>query len=74
MSKKSKKLKKAYKDKKAINIREVLMNPNWEIDNVDYDSNSGKYHIEATHKDGRKVSVKRNKQYVDNLITELNEE
>tara|TARA_R110000772_G_scaffold194749_2_gene305488 strand:+ start:4238 stop:4471 length:234 start_codon:yes stop_codon:yes gene_type:complete len=71
MSKKSKKLDEAYTNKKNVKVKEIFADPDWSLNKVNYDESSGKYEIDATHKDGRNIIVKRNKQYVDNLIKEM---
>jgi hypothetical protein len=66
------KLEQSYKDEKPINIRDILTCADWEITNVSYDSKSGKYEINAkNNKDGRVTFLRRNRQYVDNLVKEL---
>jgi hypothetical protein len=61
----------SYKDKKPVNIKDVLSKKEWNIDEIEYNENTGKYEITATHDDGRTINIKRNRQYVDNLIKEL---
>ena len=71
MMKKEDKVKHVYEKKKAVNIRDILTDRKWKIDSVEYNEKTGKYEFDATHEDGRKGSLKRNRQYVDNLIKEL---
>jgi len=68
---KNSKLKKSYEREKPVNIRDILTDKDWNVTDVDYDAKSGKYEMKATHKDGRNVFIKRNRQYVDNLVKEL---
>jgi hypothetical protein len=71
MSKNEDKFKGAYDDKKPINIKDVLSKKEWNIKEIEYNDQTGKYEIEAVHDDGREVSIQRNRQYVDNFIKEL---
>jgi hypothetical protein len=71
MSKNEDKFKGAYADKKPVNIIDILSKVEWGITEINYNEQTGKYEIEATHQDGRTVSIQRNRQYVDNLIKEL---
>jgi len=71
MSKKIKKLDEAYISKKNVKVKEILADPDWTLNSVNYEESSGKYEIDATHSDGRNIIVKRNKQYVDNLVKEM---
>lgn len=64
-------IKKSYKDEKQVSIREILTKSTWKIDEVIYNSKTGKYDFKASNDDGRTVEVSRNKQYVDNLLDEL---
>ncbi len=68
---KKEEFKKSYDHEKPINIRDILTDSDWKMEDIDYDSKSGKYRIKASHIDGRVVSLKRNRQYVDNLVKEL---
>ena len=68
---KSKKLDKSYAREKPVNIRDIFTDKAWSVNNVNYNSKSGKYEITANHTDGRNVNIKRNRQYVDKLIKEL---
>lgn len=68
---KKQKITATYKKKKAVNIRDILTDKKWKIKSVEYNDKNGKYEFEAIHEDGREASIKRNRQYVDNLIKEL---
>ena len=71
MEEKTDKLKGVYDRQKPTNIREVLTDDDWTVDEAKYNSQTGKYEFKVTHVDGRKEEIHRNRQYVDILIKEL---
>jgi len=64
-------IKKMSNKVRPVNIRDVLTDKAWNIDNLDYNDKTGKYEFEVSHTDGRKEKLQRNRQYTDNLIQEL---
>lgn len=71
---KSEKFKSAYDRKKAPNVKDILTDPNWNVEDIEYNEKTGNYDFQVKHSDGREVFVSRNKQYVDQLLDELENE
>ena len=65
------KLKDVYERQKPTNLRDVLTDDDWIVDDASYDEKTGKYNFKIRHKDGRQEELSRNRQYCDNLIKEL---
>ena len=61
----------AYGKERPVKLLEILENPSWDIINVTYDKENGKYTIEAIHDSGQDVLIQRNKQYVDSCVEKL---
>lgn len=61
----------SYKLEKAPSVKDILVDENWRIEDVVFNGKTGKYDFKATHANGREVELSRNRQYVDNLLDEL---
>jgi len=69
---KGNKIKESYKDEKMPSIKEILTDANWNVDDIQYNGKTGKYDFKATYTPtARTVELSRNRQYVDNLLDEL---
>ena len=61
----------AYGKERPVKLLEILEDPSWDIINVTYDAENGKYTIEAIHDSGQDVLIQRNKQYVDTCVAKV---